>query len=55
MTLILIAGIVGMVACFIVGWIAGGHAKHEAAMDAAQKVILQDHLHTLKKLEGIGR
>lgn len=37
MTLILIAGIVGIIGAFIVGYIAGGHAKHEAAMDAAQK------------------
>lgn len=54
MTGLLIAGIVGMIACFIVGWYGGRKHEHEAAMDAAQMAILADRQELIGKLKKTG-
>ena len=55
MTALLIAGIVGMVAMFVVGWFAGRHYEHETAMDAARLVVLKHESNVLTRLQEIGQ
>lgn len=52
---LLIAGIIGMVAMFVVGWFAGRHHERETAMDAARTAVLKYEINILTRLQEIGQ